>query len=754
VVLADSALRASRPATPPASSLRGASSSDHPGPAGDSPATRSWQRLGLYAIALIAAFASMGPLLQGNVWLTASTAMVLLPLIAIGIAKHVGRRPWQPVLAGLVVSVVSLTVVFAPLHSLFVIIPTGDTVARWWALAIEGGDSIASQRMPAIATEGIQFLLAILAIAAVLFIAPALDRAPAIAALPLLIVLDVPVAIRAGVAEPLWYVIVVLAFLALLRIGRRRMPSGSVLVAAAIVVVGSLALPSVMPPVRPASQSQGSGFGTGLNPLIDLGEDLRRGDPVTALTYTTDAATGVYLRLATLDDFNGISWRPGTVETDADNDVAQFPSPPGLAAGVPQTTYTVNVQVQDVSGHWLPVPYPATSIEGLNGAWTYDPDGLDVRSPSADARGQDYEVAFLDIEPDLGQLSSDAEPQVPEQYLLLPDLPPVIAATALEVTSNAATTYEKAVALQNYFTGGAFEYSLDTPVDEGYDGTGAQVVAEFLDKKSGYCVHFASAMAIMARTLDIPARLAVGFQPGSRDPLSTGSAGFTVWSDDLHAWPELYFEGIGWLRFEPTPGRGALPDYSFPGAVDDPETPQNEAEQPTAVPTTAPTDVAEGPTDAPIDGDQVVGGPNTSAALLGIIPLVILALLLLPAGARVAIRMRRMRRVDDGDAEAAWAEIRDTAYDHDWVAPESETPRQLSERLAMVVGSESVEPMQSGVESAAYDRPGSPVMTVQDVDALRRAIIRAAAFRVRIRATLLPPSLLARFGFTTGPTRF
>jgi transglutaminase-like putative cysteine protease len=606
----------------------------------------------------------------------------------------------------------------------------------------------------AVATDGIQFLLAILAIASVLFIGPALDRAPAIAALPVLVVLDIPVAIRAGIAQPLWYVLAALAYLALLRVGRRSTPTGGVLVFAAIVVVGSLALPSVMPSVRPASQSPGGGFGTGLNPLINLGDDLRRGDPVIALTYTTNASAGVYLRLATLDDFNGISWRPGNVETDGDNDVSQFPSPPGLAAGVPQTAYTVNVQVRDVTGRWLPVPYPATSIEGLDGAWTYESDGFDVRSPTADARGQDYEVTFLDIEPDLAQLSTTAEPQSPARYLDLPELPPVIAATALEVASGTTTSYEKALALQNYFTGGAFEYSLDTPVEEGYDGTGAQVVAEFLEKKSGYCVHFASAMAIMARTLDIPARVAVGFQPGQRDALNGGTTTYTVSSDDLHAWPELYFEGIGWLRFEPTPGRGALPDYSSPNAVDDPETPQNEAEQPAVVPTTIPTSVAEGPTEAPLDGDQVVGGSDASGALFGLIPLVILALLLVPAGARTFIRARRMRRVGDGDAEAAWAEIRDTAYDHDWVAPESETARQLSERLAMVVGPETVEPMRSGVESAAYDRPGSPAMTVQDVDALRRAICSAAAFRVRVRATLLPPSLLARFGFATGPTRF
>jgi transglutaminase-like putative cysteine protease len=761
VVLADSALRrppaTPRTATPPASSLRGGVVPVRPQRSGSSPAGRTWQRLGLYGIALMAAFASMGPLLQGGVWLTATFFVVLVPLLTIGIAKLVGRRPWQPVLAGLVVSVLLLTLVYAPLESLFAIVPTGDTVARWWSLVLEGGDSIASQRTPAIATDGIQFLLGILALACVVVIAPALDRAPALAALPVLVVLDIPVAVRAGLAEPQWYVVALLAYLALLRVGRRRMPTPSVVVTAAIVVVGSLVIPSILPPVRPVSQSQGSGFGAGLNPLINLGDDLRRGDPVVAATYTTTAPGGVYLRLATLDDFNGITWQPGGVETDGNNEVTDFPAPPGLAAEVPRNTFTVDVQVKDVSGHWLPVPYPAVSIEGLEGSWTYEADGLDVRSPSADARGQQYQVTFLDVQPDLAQLSADADagPQSPSQYLDLPDdLPEIIRQTALDVTSGSTSTYEKALALQNYFTSDAFEYSIDTPVDAGYDGSGVGVVAEFLDVKTGYCVHFASAMAIMARSLGIPSRVAVGFQPGQRDALNHEETVYTVMSDDMHAWPELYFEGIGWLRFEPTPGRGALPDYSFPNAVDNPETPQNEADDPAVVPTVVPTNVAEGPTEAPIDGDEVVGGSAAPAGLLWLIPLTLVALLFLPAAARMVIRWRRMRRVADGDAEAAWAEIRDTAYDHDWVAPESETPRQLSERLAIVVGAGAVEQLQTGVESAAYDRPGSAVMTVQDVDALRHAISSAAAFRVRVRATLLPPSLLARFGFRTGPTRF
>lgn len=135
--------------------------------------------------------------------------------------------------------------------------------------------------------------------------------------------------------------------------------------------------------------------------------------------------------------------------------------------------------------------------------------------------------------------------------------------------------------------------------------------------------------------------------------------------------------------------------------------------------------------------------------MLLLVALGLIAVLLVPAGLRVAVRLRRMSRVRTGrDAEAAWAEIRDTAHDHDWIAPDSETPRQLGTRLAIVVGDGAVARLRAGVEAAAYDRPGSGTMTVEDVDALRRAIASAATLRVRLRATFLPPSLTARAGFT------
>ena len=113
------------------------------------------------------------------------------------------------------------------------------------------------------------------------------------------------------------------------------------------------------------------------------------------------------------------------------------------------------------------------------------------------------------------------------------------------------TAYDKAERLRNWLR--TFTYSLQAPGD-GTDDSSQDVILQFLKERKGYCVQFASAMAVMARILGIPARVAVGFLPGHQDPV-TGA--WTVTLKDAHAWPELYFQGIGWVRFEPTPASGS-----------------------------------------------------------------------------------------------------------------------------------------------------------------------------------------------------
>ena len=110
-----------------------------------------------------------------------------------------------------------------------------------------------------------------------------------------------------------------------------------------------------------------------------------------------------------------------------------------------------------------------------------------------------------------------------------------------------------------------FTYSLQSPVQGGYDGNGLSVLADFLEQKSGYCIHYASAMAVMARLEGIPSRIAVGYAPGRLTGATVTVAGqgalseYEVDARDAHAWPELYFQGLGWVPFEPTPSRGVVP---------------------------------------------------------------------------------------------------------------------------------------------------------------------------------------------------
>ncbi len=83
---------------------------------------------------------------------------------------------------------------------------------------------------------------------------------------------------------------------------------------------------------------------------------------------------------------------------------------------------------------------------------------------------------------------------------------------------------------------------------------GRDVVDFFLfDMKKGYCDHFASAMAVMARSVKVPARVAVGYASGTLDGLL---GEYVVRDEDAHAWVEVYFPGYGWVEFEPTPNQG------------------------------------------------------------------------------------------------------------------------------------------------------------------------------------------------------
>ncbi|MEU4418895.1 transglutaminase domain-containing protein, partial [Nocardia salmonicida] len=189
-----------------------------------------------------------------------------------------------------------------------------------------------------------------------------------------------------------------------------------------------------------------------------------------------------------------------------------MPRPTGLSASVPRTTVPWSLAAtDDLESLWLPAPLYLESIEAGE-EWRYDADTLDIHSASNDVNTQGIDYSLTAIEPELAPAplsrAGRAQFELATRYTRLPNnLPGIVEDLAAEVTKGRPSDFHRAVALQNWFQR-EFTYSTDTA-----PGNGNDELEEFLseDGRTGYCEQFASAMAVMARSLDIPARVAVGF---------------------------------------------------------------------------------------------------------------------------------------------------------------------------------------------------------------------------------------------------
>ena len=134
---------------------------------------------------------------------------------------------------------------------------------------------------------------------------------------------------------------------------------------------------------------------------------------------------------------------------------------------------------------------------------------------------------------------------VAARYLQLPTIPERVRALAVSVTANGPTRYDKVRALERWMATHT-EYSLDSPALP----AGDDAVDHFLFvSRKGFCEQIGSSLVVMLRALGVPARLAVGYAPGERNPF-TGL--YEVRASDAHAWAEVWFPGVGWQSFDPT----------------------------------------------------------------------------------------------------------------------------------------------------------------------------------------------------------
>nr|BBH95193.1 transglutaminase [Thermogemmatispora argillosa] len=139
------------------------------------------------------------------------------------------------------------------------------------------------------------------------------------------------------------------------------------------------------------------------------------------------------------------------------------------------------------------------------------------------------------------------DPAILQTYLQLPPhLDPNIRILAEQITANAHTMYDKAVALENYFR--SYTYSVDVQLPPGDEPVSWLL---FRSGHRAFCNYFATAMAVMARELGMPARVVTGYAPGDYD---AATHQWIVRGTQAHAWTQIYFAGYGWINFEPSPG--------------------------------------------------------------------------------------------------------------------------------------------------------------------------------------------------------
>ncbi len=759
-------------------------------------------RLALCAFtATMMAAGALLPLVETSRWI-AQAAFLLAVQSGVGVlARRLSSARVLTVCLQLLVTLLTVTVAFAREHALFGVVP-GPQAVQWFAdLLTAGADDVGRYASPAPATDGIRLML----VGGVLLVGLAVDvlavtfRSAAPAGLPLLALYSVAAGLADGGAGWLWFLLAAGGYLLLLlaegrdRLSRWGRVFGGVSRSSGGLAAGldgapgrapvrtgrrigavALGVALVVPAVLPAmdggllgdrgSTGRGGGGGTisAVNPLVSLQNNLNQPENRQVLTYRTTSSNpqDLYLRILALDQFNGSEWRSSTRRLRDVPD--RLPQPDGLGPDVTVTEVRTNIAADDSYGQtYLPLPYPASEV-GVDGRWRFEPEGRTlVGDGGQTTRGARYQVSSLAVEPTAEQLAAATAPRpdLAREYTQVPrSLPDVVRKTAKDVTAGAGNDYERAVALQDWFAyDGGFRY--DTTVTS---GTGSAAIERFLRDREGFCVHFSFTMAAMARTLGIPARVAVGFTPGTAQADGSVSVGLR----DAHAWPELYFEGVGWTRFEPTPSRGSAPSYTLPETpspdVDDPAQPSaGDTAVPSAVPSASESCPAQmrrqgecGETAAP--GAVAPTDPGTPAgtvALWVLGALVVLALPLLPLFWRTRVRARRLgssggRTPAEAAARvlAAWREVTDTAWDHGVQPDESQTPRKAAARIVRLgrldaAAAASVHRLAGAVEQGLYAPEPRPATGLSEDVAVVRAGLRASAGRSdRLRATVAPRS--------------
>ncbi|MBK5225308.1 MAG: DUF3488 domain-containing protein [Thermoleophilia bacterium] len=287
----------------------------------------------------------------------------------------------------------------------------------------------------------------------------------------------------------------------------------------------------------------------GFNPYMDLRSrgNLSDDDVLKVRSDNYDLYRGVVF-----DRYNGKGWE---ISSETTTDITTD-SPPFTLS---DSEYPVTPVKSKLQSFYVQTELPNIIFAAWKPQQLFFPAGKikvddygSIRSPYQLTEDTVYSV--ISEEPifsasTLRRYPGTTDPPADFQYTSLPESDDLqeVARLSLEITAPYNSRYDKVQAIEKYLKEN-YAYDLDIPpLMENKDA-----VAYFLfDEKRGYCEHFASAMAVMARSAGIPARVVTGYSGGNYNPFT---ALWEIKQSDAHAWVEIYFGSAGWAPFDPTPG--------------------------------------------------------------------------------------------------------------------------------------------------------------------------------------------------------
>ena len=284
--------------------------------------------------------------------------------------------------------------------------------------------------------------------------------------------------------------------------------------------------------------------------LGEIGEIKKLSRPVMHISIiSAESPGGLKWRGGTLVEFDGRRWfnpNPLRQAIPVENGQADLQPPGGRPVG---RGISYRVEYDELDTDALFFAGTPEKIMYLHVERLVRTEGGNIRLPVRPPQGFRYEAySLLEEPPQIAPVRfptpilSLAER---ERYLQLPVLDPRIPQLARAVAAGDSADLDRARSIEHHLRT-SFGYTLQLPSHEVADP-----LAYFLfTRRKGHCEYFASAMAVMLRTLGIPARLATGFQSGTYNPISEL---WLVRASDAHSWVEAWIPGHGWTTFDPTP---------------------------------------------------------------------------------------------------------------------------------------------------------------------------------------------------------